>query len=99
MRLTADHQRIIRETTTEVFGPDTEVLVFGSRVNDSARGGDLDLLIQSKRPIHDHRRKALQLMAKLQMRLGDQPIDVLVLDPRTDRQPIHDEATQTGIRL
>lgn len=45
------------------------------------------------------RRKALQLVARLQMRLGDQPIDVLVLDPETSRAPIHEEALRSGVRL
>ena len=99
MRLTSDQQRRIRETSAEVFGPDTAVVVFGSRVDAAARGGDLGRLIQSDQPVRDGERKALQLVAKLQLRLGDQPIDVLVLDPETARKPIHDEATRTGIRL
>jgi predicted nucleotidyltransferase len=99
MRLTRSQQQIIRETTAEVFGADAAVFVFGSRIDDDARGGDLDLLIQSAQPVAEQGRKALQLMARLQMRLGDQPIDVLVLDPLTERKPIHDEAVRKGISL
>lgn len=99
MRLTKVAQRVIRDTAAEVFGPDAVVMVFGSRVDDSARGGDLDLLIQAERPVQQRGRKALQLVAKLQLRLGDQPIDVLVLDPQTNRKPIHEQAIRTGIRL
>ena len=99
MRLSPEQQHIIRETAAEVFGPEAVVKVFGSRVDDTARGGDLDLLIQAEDPIQERERKALQLIAKLQIRLGDQPIDVLVLDPHTDRKPIHDEAMRRGIRL
>lgn len=99
MRLTPDQQRIIRATAAEVFGPDAVVIVFGSRVDDAARGGDIDLLVQAEQLVQQPERKALQLVAKLQMRLGDQPIDVLVLDPHTDRQPIHQEALRSGVRL
>lgn len=99
MRLTRSQQQIIRETAAEVFGPDAAVRVFGSRIDDDARGGDLDLLIQAAQPVAERERKALQLMAKLQMRLGDQPIDVLVLDPLTEYKPIHDEAIRKGITL
>lgn len=99
MRLTKVAQRVIRDTAAEVFGPDAVVMVFGSRIDDSARGGDLDLLIQAERPVQQRGRKALQLVAKLQLRLGDQPIDVLVLDPQTNRKPIHEQAIRTGIRL
>jgi len=38
-------------------------------------------------------------VARLQIRLGDQPIDVLVLGSQTVRQPVHEEAIRTGVRL
>jgi len=99
MRLSNQTRRIIKETVAEIFGPASNVIVFGSRVDDAARGGDIDLLVQSETPIRDRQRKALQLVARLQIRLGDQPIDVLVLDPETKQQPIHQEAMRTGVRL
>ena len=99
MRISSQTQDVIRETVLELFGPDCTVMLFGSRVNDAARGGDVDLLVQSKTPIKDRQRKALQLVARLQIRLGDQPIDVLVLDAQTEQQPIHQEAIRTGVRL
>jgi len=34
-------------------------------------------------------------MAKLHMKLRDQPIAVLVVDPETPRQPIHEQALPT----
>ncbi|MCF6209751.1 MAG: nucleotidyltransferase domain-containing protein [Gammaproteobacteria bacterium] len=99
MRLTTHAQKIIRDTVREVFGREACVTLFGSRIDDAARGGDIDLLIQSEIPIEQRERKALQLVARLQIRLGDQPIDVLVLDPETERQPVHEEAIRTGISL
>lgn len=99
MRLSYQSRQIIRDTVTEVFGPDAEVAVFGSRADDSARGGDVDLLVQSGKTIDQRERKALRLVAKLQIRLGDQPIDVLVLDPDSHHKPLHEEAIRTGIRL
>jgi len=99
MRLSSEEQKTIRRTAEEVFGPEATVIVFGSRVDDTRRGGDIDLLIRSPIAIADRERKVLTLVAKLQMRLGDQPIDVLVLDPDVPRQRVHDEAERTGVRL
>lgn len=99
MRLTEQSIDIIRNSVEEVFGTEASVLLFGSRTDDSARGGDIDLLIQSESPIHDSQRKILQLVARLQRRLGDQPIDVIVLDPQTEKQAIHREALRTGVKL
>lgn len=76
MRLTTEQVEIIKEEVARVFGNDVKVRLFGSRVDDHARGGDIDLLVASDTPIQEHRRKALRQVARLQMRLGDQPIDV-----------------------
>ena len=99
MRLSLHTQTIIRETVQEVFGAEATVKVFGSRINDDVRGGDIDLLVESPSVISEIERKTLQLTAKLQLRIGDQPIDVLVLDPSSPRQAIHEHAALTGIRL
>ncbi len=99
MRLSEQTQQIIRDTVREIFGAEAGVKLFGSRVNDDARGGDIDLLVELPFVASEVERKTMQLTARLQLRLGDQPIDVLVLDPSTPRQPIHEQAAMTGIRL
>lgn len=99
MRLSQQTQQIIRNTVREIFGAEANVKLFGSRVNDDARGGDIDLLIELPSVTTEVERKTMQLTARLQMRIGDQPIDVLVLDPSTPRQSIHEQASLTGISL
>ncbi len=99
MRLSPRTQTIIRDTAREIFGPQATTLVFGSRVDDTARGGDIDLIVQLEQPVPQRERKALQLVARLQRRLGMQPIDVLVVDPQTEILPVHEEAFRTGVRL
>lgn len=99
MRLSEHQRRIIKEEVARVMGGDARVLLFGSRTDDSQRGGDIDLLIELPRPSPDARKKSLTLAAHLQMRLGDQPIDILLLDPETVVQPIHRIAATTGVPL
>jgi predicted nucleotidyltransferase len=99
MRLSQQTQQIIRDTVREVFGAEANVKLFGSRINDDARGGDIDLLVELPSITAEIERKTLQLAARLQLRIGDQPIDVLVLDPSTPRQSIHEQASITGIIL
>jgi predicted nucleotidyltransferase len=99
MRLSQQTQQIIRDTVREVFGVEANVKLFGSRVNDDARGGDIDLLVELPSIIEEIERKTMQLTARLQLRIGDQPIDVLVVDSSTPRQSIHEQASITGIRL
>lgn len=99
MRLTPDQQAVIRAATHEVFGPEARVRLFGSRLDDTQRGGDIDLLIECDRPIPERLRKALRLTALLQRKLGDRSIDVLVFDPTVEAGPVHCSARETGVLL
>jgi predicted nucleotidyltransferase len=99
MRLSQQTQQLIKATTQEIFGIDAQVKVFGSRIIDDARGGDIDLLVELPFCTPDSERKVLQLIARLQLRLGDQPIDVVLIYPLTQWQSIHQQAHMTGISL
>lgn len=99
MRLPLQTKQIIKNTVQEVFGVDAQVKLFGSRTNDNARGGDIDLLVELPFCMTDIERKTMQLIARLQLRIGDQPIDLLVIDPSTQWQAIHEQASTTGISL
>lgn len=99
MRLSQQTRQVIRNTVREVFGAEATVKLFGSRLDDNARGGDIDLLVDLPSVRADRERKTLQLIARLQLRLGDQPIDVLVVDPDTLQRSIHDQAFRTGVTL
>jgi hypothetical protein len=53
---------------TEVRGP---VGLFGSRADDSARGGDLDLLVESAVQVTHSVRLMTSISARLEMELGE----------------------------
>jgi predicted nucleotidyltransferase len=101
MRLTAQQQATVRATVAETFGSEATVRLFGSRVDDTKRGGDIDLLISSTQSdVATLMRAEIALLTKLQMKLGDQKIDVLLDYPsRKVRPPIFNIALQTGILL
>ncbi len=46
MRLTPEEIDAIKAAAAEAFGPDAVVRLFGSRVRDDLRGGDIDLHIE-----------------------------------------------------
>jgi len=101
MRLTDLQRTIIRETVTETFGAGASVWLFGSRVDDNQRGGDIDLLIETDQADAEIIARAeIAFLAKIQMRMGEQKIDVLLDYPsRRTRPPIYAVARQTGILL
>ncbi len=101
MRLSDETRRIIRETTAEVFGEGAEVRLFGSRLDDAARGSDIDLLVVLEEPATatDRARKSLRLVVRLQRRPSDQHNDVLVVDPEMERASVHETALATGVPI
>ncbi|WP_295879197.1 nucleotidyltransferase domain-containing protein [uncultured Thiohalocapsa sp.] len=99
MQLTTEQALTIRRPTAEIFGPDARVGLFGSRLDDAARGGNIGLLVECDQPVADLAHKRVQLVARLQLRLGDQPIDVLVRAPGAPQGPVHAAAARSGVRL
>lgn len=99
MRLTDQQARAIVAATRELAGPDARVSVFGSRLRDDVRGGDIDLLVECPQPVERPVWLAARITARLQRALGDRRIDVLLLDPTTQRQAVHDAALADGVEL
>ncbi|MDM7322287.1 MAG: nucleotidyltransferase domain-containing protein [Gammaproteobacteria bacterium] len=101
MRLTAEQAAIIRHSARASFGPLTRVWLFGSRVDDAQRGGDIDLLIQPPPPWPgdaDILRRKIDFLVQLERQLGERKIDVIIEHPE-DTRPIVRIAHETGIEL
>lgn len=99
VRLTADQINIIRESVARIFGTSARVWLFGSRVDDTKRGGDIDLLIETDESVPNRIDKLCRLEAALIMRLGDRKLDVVLQDRTTPVSRIHEIAKRTGVRL
>ncbi|MFK5974982.1 MAG: nucleotidyltransferase domain-containing protein [Sulfurovum sp.] len=98
MRLSTFCQNNIKDTFKEVFG-DGKIYLFGSRVDDSRRGGDIDLYIDipnitSLDEIYD---KKSQFRLKLYNKIGEQKIDIVV--SKDKNRSIEQEIIKTGILL
>lgn len=101
MRLT-DHQcRVIRDAVAECFGHSATVRLFGSRTDDAARGGDIDLLIETgMTDVDEIVRAEIRFQVKVQQALGEQKIDLLIDYPgRGERPPIFAIAERSGVPL
>lgn len=101
MRLT-DHQRsIICQAASKCFGASSRVRLFGSRIDDRARGGDVDLLIQTD--IQDTCtivRAEIDFQLQVQHALGSHQIDLLIDYPGRSTHPlIFNVAERTAVPL
>ena len=99
MRLTPLEAAAIRLVTAEVAGKEAKVALFGSRIHDELRGGDIDLLIELASPTQDKLSVSLRTGARLQQLIGERKIDVLVTDPNTEETPIIRNARSEGVAL
>lgn len=99
MRISPQHRDAIVRTTQELAGADTRIRLFGSRLHDHLRGGDIDLLVECPRPVARPVWLAAQIAARLQRALGERKIDVLLIDPTTVLEPVHRVAQAEGIDL
>ena len=94
MRLTPQHIETIKGTAAQFWGADAGVVVFGSRLHDEQRGGDLDLYIETPQPdLLQTIRCKVMLQDALYM-----PVD-LVVKPIGDQSPISKIAKAEGVRL
>lgn len=99
MRLSKQQAAAIRESAREIFGADASVYLFGSRVDDSTLGGDIDLYIETVLSPEETFKREQQLYARLQRQIGPRKIDLIARSLRSPKRAIHRHAAQNGVRL
>ena len=100
MRLTKFQQKAIPEILRRHFGERAEVRLFGSRTDDAARGGDIDLYVEPQISDPDLLIEAkLEALVELNRTLGEQKFDLVVKRPGAEPQAIHRVAKSTGLAL
>ncbi|WP_124950162.1 nucleotidyltransferase domain-containing protein [Sulfuriferula thiophila] len=99
MRLTQEQQTVIRTASLETFGEGVGVWLFGSRVDDDQRGGDIDILLDIPEPVDNPALLAARFSAKVSRLMHGRKVDVLLSAPNLMRLPIHDIAFKEGQKL
>jgi predicted nucleotidyltransferase len=93
MRLSDQERQSIRKILLEL-DPNAQIYLFGSRVDDDKKGGDIDLLILSSK-ITEKNRRLIKL--KLYDALGEQKIDLIITSDTAD--PFVQIALEHGVLL
>jgi predicted nucleotidyltransferase len=102
MRLTPDEIAAIKRLVAETYGPDAVVRLFGSRVDDRRRGGDVDLHIEVNLPgpyTTDRLRTEFRLHDRLEQALDERKVDLVIRYAHQPETPIDRIAVKTGIVL
>lgn len=101
IRLKPEEISAICQTFRHSFLGEDHIWLFGSRTDPTARGGDIDLYIETNitdtKEIFD---KKMQFVIGLKEKIGEQKIDVVIhMLSSTTQLPIHSVAKETGIKL
>lgn len=96
MRLTLAQIDTIQSTAEAVLGDDAQVWLYGSRLDDQRKGGDIDLLIESsqKASIMNRAKIKYQVEAALQL-----PVDILIVQIGQTASPFEAIARKRAVSL
>jgi len=95
MRLTPTQHKQILQAARLNFGADANVWLFGSRVDDTQRGGDVDLYVETA--------QASTLWSALRCKIAlEESLDLhvdLVVKEQGKNKPIYQIAKKQGVQL
>ena len=100
MRLNERERIAISQAATETLPSGARVSLFGSRTDDTRKGGDIDLLVETQYsiPAVQWVAQRSRFVARIWQRLGEQRIDV-ILAAQVDERPIVQQARKAAIPL
>ncbi|MES2339401.1 MAG: nucleotidyltransferase domain-containing protein [Pseudomonadota bacterium] len=98
MRLPPDYVVAIKTAAREAFGDGTVVRLFGSRVRDDLRGGDIDLHVEVD-PLTDEYRAKIRFEDILFTKLPPQKVDVVVSQRGREPKAFERIAYRDGVVL
>jgi predicted nucleotidyltransferase len=99
VRISPEQVEGIRAGASLVAGDAARVWLFGSRVRDQERGGDVDPLLELDEPAAEPAQLSARLAALVSRSMYGRKVDVLVKAPNLMFLPIHAVALAEGLRL
>lgn len=97
MRLSKEIKESVIHYAKEYFGNNIKLYLFGSRVDDNKRGGDIDLLIETTQKIDME--TEISFLRAIYKNITSRKIDLLIKTPYRQDKPIYHTAISEGIRL
>ena len=99
MRLSEFEIDCIKNLAEQHFGKNVQVYLFGSRVNNQKRGGDIDLFIRTNRGESFSSRTKIEFISNLIEKIGEQKIDVVLENQYADNHGFIKSIYQTAIQI
>jgi len=95
MRLTEFEINAIKQCALEIFGGNVQVFLFGSRVDNTKKGGDIDLYIKTE--VGNDFSHKIKFLVALEQQIGEQKVDVVFAEDKN--RAIEQQAVSTGVLL
>ena len=99
MRLTQSQIDMIRSTAHQLLGDRVRVTLFGSRVNDALKGGDVDLMVEVPEAVAEPALLSAWIASRVSRAMHGRKVDVVLKAPNLLLQPIHEIAQRSGVIL
>lgn len=102
MRLQQNEVDAIVQAARAAFVPGTEVFLFGSRLRDAARGGDIDLLVETPEAMSPAElvQRRTRFVSRIYRELDEQRIDVVIATRgRQDARAVVAMAKRDGLKV
>ncbi len=77
MRLKQRDIDALKIAARDTFGADARVRLYGSRTDDSLRGGDIDIIIETE-PVEDDWQAKARFLKRLFTMIDEQRVDILL---------------------
>ena len=100
MRLAKWQIEGIVKAAEQAFAAPYRLLLFGSRLQDDAKGGDIDLLLETDQPLAATMAAKIRFLALLDQTIGEQQVDLVLQAAESDpERPIVKRARKEGVEL
>ena len=99
MRITDYQAKRIKEIVLEKLGLEARVWLFGSRVDDSAKGGDVDLMVSVPYDVESVAETTGKVIVPVVRLFEGRKTDIVLDAPNLKSMPIHEIARTQGIEL
>ena len=96
VRLTQQETHEIVQIARALAGSQTRTYLFGSRLDDQARGGDVYIMISLDKPVENPALLSATMAAKISRCMHGRKVDVIISAPNLLHLPIHEIAFSEG---
>lgn len=97
MRISSEIKVQLIETAKKFFGDTCRVYLFGSRIDNSKNGGDIDIFIETSQNVSFQ--TEIEFLVEVEKNITARHVDLIVSSPGKKHRKIFETARNTGVLL